>query len=592
MSQDRSARREAESRETGIREALAAATAAKAALAATIAVSTLINLLMLTAPLFMLQVYDRVLPSRSVVTLVGLAGIALILFVIQAVLEVLRARILARFGRLTAERIGTRLFRQGLRRGLHPAGAEEGQQALRDLDTVQGFLAGPAFATLFDLPWMPVYVAVCALFHPWIAVAVGLGAGLLTLLTLVTGWASAGPARDAASAGAARRILAAAALRMAPLVTALGMRARLTADWAACEARYLDATERATDRAIAFSSLSRFLRTVLQSGVLALGAFLVVREEATAGVMLAATILSARALAPIDMTIANGKSIAAAREAWRRLAAFVPAQEPAVPTALPLPRESLRVTALGVAAPGTHSLVLHDVSVALSAGSALGVIGPSGSGKSTLARALVGIAAPSRGVIRLDGATLDQWEPDALGRALGYLPQEAGLLEGTIAQNIARFDPDPDPEALLAAAKAAGVHDVVVRLPAGYDTRLGPGGAGLSGGQAQRVALARALYADPFLVVLDEPNANLDAEGERALTAAIQGVRARGGIAVVVAHRPSALAAVDRILVLNEGRVQMQGPRDAVLAELAKVARPVAPAPAAPGTDADAARAA
>ncbi|GJD53793.1 Type I secretion system ATP-binding protein PrsD [Methylobacterium crusticola] len=561
------------------RETWAAAGAAKAPLAATVAISSAVNLLMLTAPLFMLQVYDRVLPSRSVATLVGLAGVALILFLIQAVLEVFRARILSRFARLTAERLGERLFRQTLHRGIDSAGAEDGQQALRDLDTVRGFLGSPAFTAFFDLPWVPLYVAVCVLFHPWIGAAVAVGAVGLGLLTLLTDWASAGPARAAAEAAAERRSLAGMVQRTAPLVTALGMRARLAAAWAERDRRHLDVAETATDRAIGFGSTSRLLRTVLQSGILALGALLVVRDEATAGVMLAATILSARALAPVDTAIANWKSVAAARQAWTRLVAFLPAREPALPTPLPAPRESLRVTALSVAAPGTHTLVLHDVNVALKAGSALGVIGPSGSGKSTLARALVGLAAPSRGVIRLDGAALDQWEPDALGQALGYLPQDAGLFEGTIAQNITRFDPDPDPEALLRAARSAGVHEIVLRLPCGYDTRIGSGGTGLSGGQTQRVALARALYGDPFLVVLDEPNANLDTEGERALTAAIQAVRARGGIAVVIAHRPSALTAVDRILVLNEGRVQMHGPRDEVLAELGQVARTAAARP-------------
>ncbi len=288
--------------------------------------------------------------------------------------------------------------------------------------------------------------------------------------------------------------------------------------------------------------------------------------------MLAATILSARALAPVDLAIANWKSFSAARQAWSRLVAFLPGREPEALTPLPAPRESVRVTALSIAAPGTDSLILHDVNVALAPGSALGVIGASGSGKSTFARALVGLARPVRGVIRLDGAAIDQWDPDALGRAVGYLPQDIEMFDGTIAENITRFDPAPDPEALQSAAKAAGVHEVVLRLPGGYDARVGAGGLGLSGGQRQRIALARALYGDPFLVVLDEPNSNLDVDGDRALSAAVQGVRARG-IVVVIAHRPSALAAVDRILVLGEGRVRLHGPRDEVLAQLGALTR-------------------
>ncbi|RVU19105.1 type I secretion system permease/ATPase [Methylobacterium oryzihabitans] len=545
----------------------------KGVLATVAAVSGLVNALMLTAPLFMLQVYDRVLPSRSIATLVGLAGIAAVLFLVQGLFEVLRARILARFGRLIDERLGDRVFRTLLVRGIAQPCTEDGPQALRDLDTIRGFLAGPAFTAFFDLPWVPVTIAVCFLFHPWIGATIGAGAVVLAVLTILTDWASAGPAAASVRAATERRSFTDMAHRTAPLVTALGMREAMGALWRERARRNRDAAAASTDLAIGFGSASRLLRTMLQSGILALGAFLVVREEATAGVMLAATILSARALAPVDLAIANWRNVVAARQAWGRLMDFLPAREPPAPTPLPAPRESLRVTALSLAAPGTDTLVLHDVSVALAPGNALGIIGPSGSGKSSLARALVGLVRPSRGVIRLDGAALDQWDPDTLGGSLGYLPQDVEMFEGSIAQNITRFAADPDPELLLAAAKAAGVHEVVLRLPAGYDTLIGRGGLALSGGQRQRIALARALYGDPFLVVLDEPNSNLDVEGERALAAAVQGVRARGGIAVVIAHRPSALTAVDRILVLNDGRVQMHGPRDEVLGRLASLTR-------------------
>jgi ATP-binding cassette subfamily C protein len=274
-------------------------------------------------------------------------------------------------------------------------------------------------------------------------------------------------------------------------------------------------------------------------------------------------ILTARALAPVEMAIANWRNFVAAQQSWRRLSdALVAAPVADEHTPLPRPAQTLRLTAVSVAAPGGTAAVLHDVSVTLNAGTALGVIGPSGSGKSSLARLLVGVWKPARGVIRLDGATLDQWPSDELGKFVGYLPQEVELFDGTVAQNIARFSAASDPAQLIAAAKAAGVHEIILRLPNGYDTLVGETGAALSGGQRQRLGLARALYGDPFLVVLDEPNSNLDAPGERALTAAIEGVRRRRGIAVVIAHRPSAIAAVDHVLILNEGRVQALGPRE------------------------------
>ena len=555
------------------RETWAAVADARLALVLVVVLSGLINVLMLTAPLFMLQVYDRVLPSRSVATLVGLAGIALLLFVVQGSMEVLRARMLSRIGRLVDERLGERIFRQLLRRGIDPSRGDEGPQSLRDLDTVRGFLSSMAFTAFFDLPWVPLYVGVCFFFHPWIGVTLALGAVALCLLTLATDWATAGPTREAVRVAAENRSFTEMAHRSAPLISALGMRARLTELWRDHQRRHLDTAGAGNDVAIAFGSISRLARTILQSGILGLGAWLVVRNEATPGVMLAATILSARALAPVDLAIANWKAVAATRQAWTRIVAFTPAAEPVPPTPLPAPHESLRVTGLSLARPGTDTLVLHDVSFALAPGSALGVIGPSGSGKTTLARALSGIVRPARGVIRLDGAAMDQWDSDALGRAVGYLPQEVELFDGTVAQNIARFDARPDPEALQAASKAAGVHEVILRLPGGYDARLGSGGLGLSGGQRQRIGLARALYGSPFLVVLDEPNSNLDVEGERALTAAVQSVRARAGIAIVIAHRPSALTAVDRILVVNEGRVQLLGPRDEVLARLGTLTR-------------------
>jgi ATP-binding cassette, subfamily C, bacterial PrsD len=347
------------------------------------------------------------------------------------------------------------------------------------------------------------------------------------------------------------------------------MRRRMAERWLDASDDYLRMQQKANDTTTVLGSVSRALRVIIQSSVLAVGAYLVINQEATAGVMLAATILSARALAPIELAIANWKSFVTARQSWLRLSdalAAVPVEEERI--ALPAPTRSLRLTAVTLVPPGSGAAALHEVSFTLIAGNALGVIGPSGSGKSSLARALVGVWRPVRGTIRLDGATLEQWSADAFGRFVGYLPQEVELFEGTVAENISRFEADSDPTKLIAAATAAGVHEVILRLPQGYKTQVGEGGAMLSGGQRQRIALARALYGDPFLVVLDEPNSSLDALGEQALTSAIAAIRARGGIAVVIAHRPSAVSAVDHILVLNEGRLQAFGPRDRVLQQL------------------------
>ena len=539
------------------------------------AVSGLINLLMLTGPLFMLQVYDRVLPSRSIPTLVALGLIAAGLYAIQSGLETLRSRTLSRIGRIVDERIAGRLFRKIVEASAEKRETTSSLQALRDLDTCRSFLSGSGTAAIFDLPWMPLYLAICFVFHPLIGLSVTIGAVLLAGVTVMTDKLSRRPAEAVVSAASNRQAIADAVIRNAELVHALGMRRCMTRLWGGENEAYLDRNTVGGDVASAFAGLSRFLRTALQSAILAIGAFLVIRQEATPGVMLAATILCTRALAPLDQVIANWRSFVAARQSWARLRDWLSRPESLQDqTPLPAPSRSLRLTSVSLAPPGTDSLIVHNVSFAIEAGSALGVIGPSGSGKSSLARALVGLWRPARGVVRLDGATLDQWEPDALGSFVGYMPQDVELLRGTIAQNITRFAPDPDYDALIAAAQVAGVHDVILRLPNGYDTSVGENGSRLSGGQRQRVGLARALYGEPFLVVLDEPNSNLDADGERALTSAIHSVRARAGIAIVIAHRPSALAAVDKILVLNEGQVQAFGPREEILPRLLGPARP------------------
>ncbi len=377
------------------------------------------------------------------------------------------------------------------------------------------------------------------------------------------------PTKAATEAAVVRNGLAEISRRNAEALIAMGMAGRISQRWRDANRQYMHSQREASDLGGGLGAISKVLRMMLQSGVLAVGAYLVIHQEASAGIIIAGSILSARALAPVDLAIANWKGFTAARQSWQRLnnlLALSPVQ--VAPMQLQAPVQRLTVESVSASPPGVPRIVVQDVTFELQAGQGLGIIGPSGSGKSSLARLLVGVWQPVRGNVRLDGAALDQWSPDALGQHVGYLPQDVELLAGTVAQNIARFEPNADNEAVIAAAKAVGVHELIVRLPAGYDTPIGDQGSALSAGQAQQIALARAVYRDPFLVVLDEPNSNLDSDGEEALTRAIMGVRERNGIVIVVAHRPSAIAAVDRILVMNQGKAQAIGPKDEVLSKV------------------------
>ena len=563
---------------------LSTVTAARGAFFGLAVFSALINLLYLTGSFYMLQVYDRVIPSRSVPTLVALSLLAAALFAGQAALDYFRSRVLLQMARSLDERLSPRVFRIIGQMSLKSGNSAVGLQPLRDLDQVRSFLSGGGPLGLFDLPWMPFYLGICFLFHPWIGIAALLGALMLIIITICAEVFTHKPIAEVSQHAAARNGLAEVSRRNAEVVAALGMGGRLGALWAQSNEKHLDAQDRASGVSGGLSAISKAARSALQSGVLGLGAFLVIHNEASGGVIIAASIMTSRALAPVEMLISQWKSFGAARQGWRRLRELF-AAFPETPDPMPLekPGRSLQVESLSVAPPGGTRLVVNNLAFELKAGSALGVIGPSASGKSSLARALVGVWKPQRGSVRLDGAALGQWAPEALGRHIGYLPQDVELLNGTIASNIARFDPDPDPEAVVHAARQAGVHELIVQFPQGYGTRLGEGGVALSGGQRQRIALARALYGDPFLVVLDEPNSSLDVDGEQALTQAILNVRQRGGVAVVMAHRPSALASVDMVLAMGNGEARGFGPRDEVLR---KVLRPVGPViqPAALGT--------
>jgi ATP-binding cassette subfamily C protein len=541
--------------------------------------SCMINLLYLTGSIFMLEIYDRVLPSRSVPTLVGLVILAGGLYIAQGILDLIRGRILARIGTSLDEALSGRVFETVVRLPLIAGGRSEGLQPLRDLDNIRSFLSSMGPGAFFDLPWLPFYLAICFAFHVLIGVTALAGAIILVTLTILTEFMTRRPARDAMSLAARRNDLAAASRRNAEVLVAMGMSGRLTRRWGVANENYLAGNQRTSDVAGGLGATAKVMRMTLQSAVLAVGAYLVIHQEATAGVIIAGSILSARALAPVDLAIAHWKGFVAARQSWHRLNRLLGSLPAAgAPTRLQAPSRRLSVESVSIVPPGDQKVIVQDVSFALEAGNGLGVIGPSGSGKSSLVRALVGVWQPARGKVRLDAAALDQWSSDVLGRHVGYLPQDVELFAGTVAQNICRFDPDPIAENIIAAAKEAGVHDMIVKMSDGYDTQVGEQGVALSAGQAQRVALARALYGDPFLIVLDEPNSNLDTEGDEALTRAVRAARERGAIVVVVAHRPIGIEAVDMLLVLKDGRMQAFGPKEQVLGQvLQRVAPPTSP---------------
>lgn len=551
----------------------------RGALVATALMSGMSNILMLTGAIFMLEIYDRVLPSRSVPTLVALLILASGLFLAQALLDIIRGRVLVRIGARLDEQLSDRVYAAVMSLPLRVGNRSDGLQPLRDLDSVRNFLSGMGPAALFDLPWLPIYLGICFAFHPYIGLAALLGAIVLGVLTALTEVLTREPTQSVTALASSRMSLADSSRRNAEVLRAMGMGGAISAMWNDINRKFLAGNRRVSDVAGGFASVSRVLRMVLQSVVLAVGAYLVINQQATAGIIIAGSILSARALAPVDLAIGNWRAFVSARQGWARLNQLLIAF-PAQPDPMPLqaPNASVAVESVTAVPPGSDRAVLAEVSFNLQAGNGLGIIGPSGSGKSSLARLLIGVWQPARGRVRLDGASLDQWAVDKLGRHIGYLPQDVELFAGTVAQNIARFADPADADAVVAAAQAAGVHDLVVKLPNGYETPVGENGSGLSAGQAQRIALARALYGDPFLVVLDEPNSNLDAEGDEALSRAIMNVRNRGGIVVVVAHRPSAIASVDQLLMVNQGRMRAFGPKDQVLAKVrhqGNVARPL-----------------
>jgi ATP-binding cassette, subfamily C, bacterial len=545
-------------------------------------VSGIINLLMLTGSLFMMQVYDRVLGSHSVPTLVLLSVIAVAAYVFQGGLDVIRTRILGLAAERIDDEVGPKVHAAVVDLPLRMTrGAQEAMQPFRDLDAIRAFVGGPGPNALFDMPWLPIYLIFLFLLHWSLFATTLVGAGILIFLTWLTDVRTKGPTKAALEAQSIRNQSSDAAQRGAEVVRAMGLMPVMAARFKEKHETYMTMQREAAFTATSLSGASKLVRMILQSAMLGLGAFLAIKGEMSSGAIIAGTILSGRALAPIDQALGSWKSLISARQAHERLARLL-SMYPDKPELfeLPAPVQSLTVENLVVGAPGSRTPIVKRASFELRAGDALGVIGPSASGKTSLIRALIGVWSPLGGRVMLDGASIDQWNPAALGMSIGYLPQDVQLFDGTIAENIARFSPGASSEAVIAAAKAASFHDHVVAFPEGYNSRVGQGGAHLSAGQRQRLGLARALFGEPFLVVLDEPNANLDAEGEASVVEAIKSVQARKGIAVIIAHRPSAVQAVDLILAMKNGEVIAFGPRDDVFGKILKTARNVVQHPA------------
>jgi PrtD family type I secretion system ABC transporter len=529
-------------------------------------ISGLINLLALTGSFYMMQVYDRAIPSQNVPTLMALSALAIGLYFFQGIFETLRSQVLIRIGSRLDRKLAPLAHKVAIDMPRYGFSPSEALDRGRDVDTVRGFLSSQGPMALFDLPWIPIYLIFVYLLHPYLGAMVIAGAVVLAFLAILTELIIRKTARAGLQAGHERNAIADANARNGEIMKAMGFTSRAVDRFREANEEHLTLNTKSSDIAGTLGAISRILRMILQSASLGLGAYLTIKGQMSGGAIIAASITASRALAPVDLAIGNWKNLVQARAAWARLKETMVGLEAArSPINLPPAKNTLKIEKLTVAAPASGRVLLADVSFDLKAGDGLGIIGPSGGGKTSLVRALTGIWPALRGSVRVDDAELDQWPEELVSSVIGYLPQDVSLMEGTIAENIARLDPEANSDDVIAAARLAGVHEMIVRLPEGYQTQVGSQGATLSAGQRQRIGLARALYGNPFVVVLDEPNSNLDSDGEKALTEAIASVRKRGGIVIVIAHRPSALAAVDLVAVIQQGKLLAFGPKEEIL---------------------------
>lgn len=529
--------------------------------------SLAINLLYLAAPLYMLQVYDRVISSASIVTLVMLTVVLLVALMALAGLDAVRSRVLTRAGirldRLLAPRVVAASFESSSK------GVSFGSEMLRDYDNFRQFITGSGIHALFDLPWAPIYIFIIFVLHPALGAFAFGCAVVLVVVALVGQWIVQEPSTEANKFTKRNYAFTDMSLRNAEVVQAMGMAPGVVQRWSRDREQMLERQATASDRATTTASVIKFLRLAMQSLILGLGAYLVIERQVTVGAIFAASILLSRALQPVEQIVGSWRNLLSARTAFDRVKVLLtvnPIRDPAL--ALPRPAGRLSVEGVTYGFGRGAAPILRGVSFRLDAGEVLGVIGPSGAGKSTLARQIVGVLAPSAGAVRLDGADVSTWPRESLGRFIGYLPQDIELFSDTVAANISRFRRDDDDSEVIDAAKMAGVHDIILRLPQGYETQVGEGGAVLSGGIRQRIGLARAVYGNPSLVVLDEPSSNLDSDGDVALLSCISDLKSRGSTVVMITHRPNTLGSVDKLLVLKDGMPDMFGPRNEVIAKL------------------------
>ena len=545
-------------------------------LVATIVFSVAINLLMFVSPLYMLQVYDRVLHSRSETTLLMITFIALALLGIYAILEWIRSRVLVRAGMRFDEMIAKALFNRVVTSTIRqPNGKSE--FVLADVDRLREFLTGSGLIALCDVPWVPIFLLVCFLFHPMVGWVALCGAVIVLALALANEFLTKKTLNEASGMGQSAQHFANTTLQNVEAIRALGMEGSLRSRWHDMHRGMLVKQAIASDRAGAIQSLSKFVRMGLQTAILGVGAYLVLEGEISPGSMIACSILMGRALQPVDQVVGQWKQFVGARQAYGRLSnLFKQMPEQEEKTALPAPSGRLSINGLAVVAPGARTALLQGVTFDVQPGEAVALVGPSGAGKSSLMRALVGIWPAFSGSIRLDGAELQHWDPDVLGKHLGYPPQSVELFNGTVAENIARFQADADDKDVLAAATQARVHQMIQNLPDGYNTQIGIGGRSLSGGQRQRIGLARALYGNPSLIILDEPNANLDSEGEESLFQIVQELKAQGKAILFVSHKMSLVSLAEKALILAEGRMRSFGPTQELL-KIKPALKPVQP---------------